>query len=50
MEMLAYTFNNALAGNPWALLMAFLALNLAAATTLFAYGTIQDLKKSKSRS
>ena len=50
MQMLTYTYNQALNGNPWALFMGFLALNLAASLTLFTLGTILELKKPKSRS
>ena len=35
---------------PWNYVMAFLALNLVASTTIFAIGTIQELKKPQSRS
>ena len=36
--------------NFWHYVMAFLALNMAAANTMFAYGVYLDWKKPKSRS
>lgn len=35
---------------PWNYVMLFLAANMAAGMTLFAYGTYLDWKKPKSRS